>query len=57
MAPLLVIRTLAQRQLDIKLVETPMKRGQSEVGSKDEGIRLISYNEEDVINNILLCCY
>ena len=37
-----VIRTLAQRQLNIQLIERPMTEGQSEVGSMMEGMRFAS---------------
>ena len=37
-----VIQTLARRQLDIQLIETPTRRGWSGVGSMAEGTRVLS---------------
>ena len=38
-----VIQTLARKQLDIQLVETPMRRGWSEADSKVERIRFVAH--------------
>ena len=41
-----VIRTLALRQLDVQLVETPMREGRSEVGQMIKGMRFVSCKKE-----------